>query len=261
MRTKYNIIYVDPPWTYSNKQGGDPARGGITYPTMSIKELLELPVWKLAADDCMLFMWATMPLLPEAFPIMKAWRFKYRTMAFDWLKLNPTGWTERNGRDIILHNGVYSGMGSYVCQNNELCLLGKRGKLQRVRKDIKLPIIAPRGRHSAKPAEARHRIEHLYGDVPRIELFAREAVPGWDSIGNGLDGRDIKDVLAEWDNDGETNDQGSQRRDSQNQRNDVSSTKQEDENQLWAAHIQYNTDGYTQSKTDRDEEQTRKDYT
>src|SRR5258706_13011784 len=199
---KYNILLLDCPWDYSNNRSHRAELGGSSYPAMSLDELCRLPIYKLAHDNCVLFMWVTMPKLMEVHVLWDAWGFEYKTCAFTWIKINPTGVLDKTGKDVILRKGVYSGLGSYTNQNAELCLIGKRGTLHRVSKNVKQVVIAPRGRHSAKPAQVRERIVELYGDLPRMELFAREDDDdGWDRLGNELssDGRDIREVLAHWD--------------------------------------------------------------
>lgn len=172
---KYKIIYADCPWQYRDKKNCDPKMGGITYPTMSLDEIKRLPVGELADKSCALFLWATMPLLPEAIDVIDAWGFRYTTCAFTWVKLNPSG------------RGIYSGLGHWTNGNAELCLFAKRGSPKRIARNVKQIVLAPRGRHSAKPPEVRDRIVQLLGDLPRIELFAREKVPGWDSWGNEIE--------------------------------------------------------------------------
>jgi len=171
---KYNIIYADPPWSYNDMKNRDPKMGGISYPTMTLEEIkmLRFMINKLAAKDCALFMWATMPLLREALEVIEAWGFKYTTCAFTWVKQNPSG------------QGIYSGLGHWTNGNAELCLFAKRGAPKRQAKNVKQIAMYPRGRHSAKPPEIRDRIVELIGDVPRIELFARQKADGWDSWGN-----------------------------------------------------------------------------
>ena len=169
---KYSIIYADPPWTYNDMKGNDPKMGGITYPTMSLEELKAMPIADIAEKDCALFLWATMPLLKEALEVIEAWGFRYITCGFTWVKQNPLG------------EGIYSGLGHWTNGNAELCLFAKRGAPKRQAKNVKQIVLAPRGRHSAKPAEVRDRIVALIGDLPRVELFARETADGWESWGN-----------------------------------------------------------------------------
>ena len=183
---KYKVIYADPPWPYHNPQDADPARGGKTYATMTLEEIKWLPIQRIAAPDCALFLWATMPKLREAFEVIGAWGFKYITCAFTWVKLNPTGKLLRGGKqgkDVLLRKGIYSGMGFWTNGNAELCLFAKQGHPKRVARNVKQIVLAPRGRHSAKPPEVRDRIVRLMGDVKRIELFARERAEGWDCWG------------------------------------------------------------------------------
>jgi len=186
---KYQIIYADPPWQYADQKGKDPKMGGITYSTMPLEEIKSLRVDDISDKDCMLFLWATMPLLKEAIEVIEAWGFKYITCGFCWVKKNPNG------------QGIYSGMGHWVNGNAELCLIGKKGKPQRKAKNVKQILQHPRQRHSKKPDEVRDRIVKLMGDIPRIELFTRpdpqlrldgtNTFDGWDVIGNEINGQDI----------------------------------------------------------------------
>lgn len=176
---KYDIIYADPPWQYRQKGGPNGKRGMAEahYPTMNMDELKALPVQPLASNTgCALFLWATCPQLPQAIELMHAWGFEYKTVAFAWAKYN------RKNCEL------FWGMGAYTRANIELCLLGVtpgyRAKEHVVSHGVHQMIEAPVGRHSAKPPQARARIEALMGDVPRIELFARERAPGWDAWGD-----------------------------------------------------------------------------
>lgn len=182
---KYQIIYCDPPWSYQDtqKSGGTAFFGAsVRYSTMNNKDILKLPINNLADKDCVLFMWATSPLLPEALETIKSWGFKYKTIAFCWNKQS------KNGKWI-------SNMGRWTMGNIEICLLAVKGKPRRIIKNVKQLIIAERKRHSEKPQEVRDRIVELMGDLPRIELFAREKTEGWDAIGNDIDGKDIRETL------------------------------------------------------------------
>lgn len=188
---KYDIIYADPPWKYDNQKNNDPKMGGITYPVMELEDIKNLGEYidKISNKDCALFLWATMPKLREALEVIDAWGFKYITCAFTWVKLNPSG------------EGIYSGLGHWTNGNAELCLFAKRGQPKRVAKNVKQIMMEPRGRHSAKPNEARVRIVNLLGDLPRIELFARQCADGWDSWGNEVVPQDssiITDEVELW---------------------------------------------------------------
>jgi len=171
---KYSIIYADPPWRYKDQKNNDPNMGGITYPTMDLEEIKSLPINDISDKDCALFLWATMPLLPEALEVIKSWGFKYTTCAFTWVKQNPKG------------EGIYSGLGHWTNGNAELCLFAKKGTPKRNEKNVKQIVLSPRSRHSEKPNEVRNRIVRLIGDLPRIELFARQKIEGWDIWGNEL---------------------------------------------------------------------------
>lgn len=195
---KFNIIYADPPWRFKNwsmkelaERGEKWARrnGRSPYDVMTTEDICALPVGELAARDSILLMWATYPKLPDALAVIEAWGFEYKTVAFSWVKLNPSG------------KGFKMGLGYHTRGNVEPCLLATRGNgLRRVDNGVMQVIIgdddvliAPVGEHSQKPAEARRRIERLYGDVPRVELFARQRTPGWKIWGNQApEGSDIQ---------------------------------------------------------------------
>jgi len=172
---KYSIIYADPPWKYNNPKSCLPKLGGITYSVMSHEEISLLSVQDIAAKDCALFLWATMPKLKEALYVIDAWGFKYITCAFTWIKLNPSG------------RGIYSGLGHWTNGNAELCLFAKIGSPKRINKNVKQVQFYARGKHSEKPAEIRNEIINLMGDLPRIELFARQHTPNWHAWGNEIE--------------------------------------------------------------------------
>jgi len=179
-RHKYSIIYADPPWTYrvwSKKGLGRSAASH--YNTMSLGRIKALPVKDIAAKDSVLFLWVTYPNLSEGLDVLKSWGFIFKTVAFTWVKRNKKS------------NTWFWGMGYWTRANPEICLLGTRGHPKRKSKKVH-SIIDERIRdHSRKPDIVRDKIVELMGDLPRIELFARERIPGWDSIGFEIDGMDI----------------------------------------------------------------------
>ena len=178
---KYNIIYADPPWRYNDTRSGPGFKnpngaGGANkhYPTMSLEDICAIPVKDITDDSCMLFLWCTSSLLDYGFEVIKHWGFTYKTMGFVWVKMTKD------------YSKPYSGMGHYTNQNAEFCLLGLKGKYWREARNVKQIIQEPRNKHSKKPVEIRERIVSLCGDLPKIELFARETAEGWDSWGNEL---------------------------------------------------------------------------
>lgn len=172
VKKKFKIVYADPAWQYQDKSKSHGGGAESHYSCMSIKELSALPVSKIAEEDAVLLMWVTMPMLEVGFEVIKAWGFKYKTCAFTWVKTNKDG-------------GIYMGMGRHTRANAEICLLATRGKgVTRQSASIKNTHLIPRGAHSAKPAEFRSLIEKLYGDVPRVELFARGKAKGWSVWGD-----------------------------------------------------------------------------
>ena len=170
---KYNVIYADPPWQYEDQMKGHTFSLEDEYETQSLEWIKGLPITMLAAEDCVLFMWATSPLLKDAFEVIDKWGFKYKTLSFVWSKVSNKG--------AIVYN-----IGHWTMASVELCLLAVKGHPKRIRKYVKHLVKAVRTKHSRKPLIVRDRIVQLMGDVPRIELFARDAVDGWDSFGNGV---------------------------------------------------------------------------
>ena len=172
---KYKIIYADPPWKYDDKLGTNSAKmGGYDnyYQGMELKDICSLPIRDITDKDCILFLWATMPKLKEAFKVIEDWGFIYKTVAFTWIKLNPKKGT------------IFKGVGRWVQGNAELVLLCTKGKPKRISKSISQVIMDKRREHSRKPDIIRNKIIELMGDLPRIELFARQKIEGWDAWGN-----------------------------------------------------------------------------
>lgn len=209
----FNIVYADPPWKYQQtvKAGVLKRKDGtLLYPSMKISDLCALgpEVSRVCQTDAALFMWATMPLLPEAFEVIRAWGFKYKTCFVNWVKT-----TKQGDRPAF-------GVGYYTRSNAELCLVAVRGKIASYKRLLPdepergaskmssivheedetvgtnflahldqspIPIVmTPRREHSRKPPIVRDMITQLLGDLPRVELFAREQVAGWGALGNDV---------------------------------------------------------------------------
>ena len=165
---KFSVIYADPPWSYNNAgpQGGV----GLKYPTMTDAEICSLQV--PAANDCVLYLWATMPRLPLALDVIKAWGFTYKTGAC-WDKLRL-------------------GVGYWFRGQHELLLVGVRGKVSPPKAEdrIRSIIRCASGQHSSKPDQVRDHIEKVFPNVPKLEMFARVAHLGWETFGNQVE-RDL----------------------------------------------------------------------
>lgn len=169
---KYDIIYADPPWDYKGQlqhagPGSKDTGGAVRhYPTVTSAELKQLDLQRIAAPDCLLFMWATNPHLDQAIDLGKSWGFAWATVAFVWdkIRVNP---------------------GFYTLSQCELCLVFKRGKIPRPRgaRNIRQMVQVKRGAHSTKPAEVRRRIDQMFPEQKKIELFARYMIDGWETWG------------------------------------------------------------------------------
>lgn len=167
---KYDIIYAEPPWRYKDRKCNGACENH--YPTMSIEEIEKLPIKNIASKNCVLFLWATYPMLQEALRVIHAWGFSYKTIGFQWVKMNKS-WL-----------GKFFGLGRWTRGNTEPCLLAVKGKPKRKSNSVFQLIESPITSHSQKPSETRERIVNLLGDLPRIELFARQHTDGWDYWGN-----------------------------------------------------------------------------
>ena len=175
MSDKYNIIYCDPPWHYRNQQqhstGGRKTGGAVShYSCLKLKDLKNLPIKEITDKDCLIFMWSSSPHLDQAIDLMKAWGFKYATIAFVWDKMRVNPWF-------------------YTMSQCEICLVGKMGKIPfpRGARNIRQLVTDKRRAHSQKPDEVRKRIEQMFPEQSKIELFARGACEGWDVWGDEVE--------------------------------------------------------------------------
>ena len=174
MVKKYQIIYADPPWQYSFS--GTRKVKNDDYQTPKADFLYSLDVASISDKNCALFMWVIFNRLQEALNVISSWGFTYKSCAFTWVK--------RNSNSM----GWFWGMGGWTRANAELCLIATKGKPKRESAGIHSIVDTPIMKHSRKPDEVvRDRIVALCGDLPRIELFARRKVEGWDCWGNEVE--------------------------------------------------------------------------
>lgn len=174
---KYNIIYADPPWTFKtfSQKGKEHKSAEAHYECMSKDDIQNLPIKNISADDCVLLLWVTWPCLEEGLELIKRWGFTYKTCGFTWVKRNKKS------------DGWFWGLGYWTRANSEVCLLATKGNPKRVSKSVHQICDARLREHSRKPDEIRERVVELCGDLPRIELFARQSSNGWDCWGNEVE--------------------------------------------------------------------------
>lgn len=174
---KYQIIYADPPWSYYNDKSVSPDCTTIKgfrrppYPVLSVKDIMAFGVKEITDKNCALFLWTTDYHLEKAIKIMNHWGFRYTTIGFAWDKQKEM-------------------VGAYTKKSGiEICLLGIKGNMHKLKKSCKVSAILRQKptQHSKKPDEIRERIVSLFGDLPRIELFARQKFDGWDCFGNEVE--------------------------------------------------------------------------
>lgn len=190
MNAPYQIVLADPPWLHTGSQTKWAAAGKY-YKCMPLDEICALPVKSIVAKKAALFLWATCPRMPDAVAAMAAWGFNYRGIAYIWVK------TRQDGHPI----GPQGIPPTFVKPVTELLLVGTTNRTGRPFPILSYKqrqlVYAPRKEHSRKPAIFRDLIVELCGDRPRIELFATERAPGWDAIGDAIDGKDIRESLLE----------------------------------------------------------------
>lgn len=178
----FSLILADPPWAFKvyDEDTGLGRAPDRHYQTITHEELAEMPVANIAADSALLAMWVYDPMIPEAMALAQAWGFNYVTVLFRWLKGDGQGRLFDDGEKLKFGLGYHTRGGG--CEE---CWLFKRGKgLPVLRHDIRKEFYGYRREHSRKPDEVRGWLVDLYGGVPRIELFARSAAPGWAAFGN-----------------------------------------------------------------------------
>lgn len=198
-----SLCLADPPWHYNGgRNKSHRFRGGARqyYPVLKTEQICQMTPWgipvaDLFAENAALFLWGTWPNLPEIFPVLKAWGFKFKTLGFLWVKTN-----RNNGEPFF-------GTGFYCKSNSEPCHLALRGRLKPITNSISQVfeepmeveddptadcglVVAPRGEHSAKPPSIADKIVELFGDLPRLELFCRPnngIADGWHKWGKAVD--------------------------------------------------------------------------
>jgi N6-adenosine-specific RNA methylase IME4 len=169
-RLHYGLIMADPPWSFALRSAKGQAKSPQAhYRCMSADWIKALPVSHLAAPDCLLFLWATNPLLPLAFEVMGAWGFTFKT-AGHWSKKT------KHGKQAF-------GTGYILRCAGEPFIIGTIGN-PKVSRRVRSVIEGPLREHSRKPDEAFAAAEELCGDVPRLELFSRQPREGWDTFGD-----------------------------------------------------------------------------
>lgn len=202
----YDLILCDPPWFYNNRKAGGERNnktkfgGGAEkhYPLMKVQDMLDpeklFDINKIAKPDCIMFMWATLPLLYDSerrnpnrkptevwskphdcFTLLDGWGFNYKTVGFSWIKVTES-------------KKPFRGPGYYTSSNVELCLIATRGKrsFEPAEKMISQVVLSKRGAHSQKP-DIHKLIDRMYPDLDKIELFARRPYKGWDVWGNEVE--------------------------------------------------------------------------
>lgn len=175
---QFDVVLADPPWSYTGSQDKWGAAAKF-YPLMDDKDLLAFPLADVLTPKGVAFIWVTSPRLDFAIDCIRAWGLTYRGIAFNWVKTKAS--------DPTVPVGAQGVRPSIIKPTSELVLAASRVKQGRPMKvadeSIRQIILAPRTEHSRKPEDAHERIERLYPDASKIELFARRGRPGWTTWG------------------------------------------------------------------------------
>lgn len=180
IQSKYQLLYIDPPWSYNKYSNtkidlGNKNRRITPYRPMSLEELKELPIDNISEKNSVLLLWTTGPHNNSALQLIKEWGFDFTTWQYSWLKRNKNNYTFKRG------------YGHYTQSNLEVCLLAKKGKgLSVLRHDIPQAYDGPVGEHSEKPDVFRQRSMQMFGDVSKLEGFARIKAQNWDAVGDDV---------------------------------------------------------------------------
>lgn len=176
MKKRYNVVLADPPWQYDAWAGQKSRTADAHYPVMTTAQICDMKkmIANITSPNCALFLWATPPKIQAAFHVITAWGFQYKTFGLVWEKITKAG-------------KPAMGMGHYTRANAEPCLLAIRGRMPVADRGVSQIIRSRNLAHSQKPDEQYERIERLFPDAEKIELFARRRWPGWDAWGNELE--------------------------------------------------------------------------
>jgi len=185
---RFDVALVDPPWSYFGDQAKDGAAAKF-YGTLTDEEIHALPVRALLSDRSVAFVWATAPRLDAALDAIRAWGLHYRGVAFVWVK------TTREGKPIGAR-GVRPSIVKPTCEFVLACSTVRKGRpLPVADESVANTVLAPTREHSRKPDEVHERIEALYPNATKVELFARRPRQGWQVWGDQINQTDTTGLV------------------------------------------------------------------
>lgn len=202
---KFNVIVSDPPWSFEDelKAMGDNVRRSAQsqYSTLSLSEIKKLPVHDIADPrGCLLALWVPGSMLSDGLETMNAWGFKHKQI-FVWVKTKKDALKESD-----MNKMTRIGMGRLFRQAHEIALIGTSGKSvynfleDKSQRSVAFDLNV---KHSKKPETLQNRLDTMFPNVPKLEMFARRQRRDWLTVGNEIDGKDIRDVLVELSQEGE----------------------------------------------------------
>jgi N6-adenosine-specific RNA methylase IME4 len=186
----FSVVLADPPWSYNTWKSQKSRTADSKYPVLPLQDIKAMPMQSILADNAAVFLWVTAPMLNVQLDVLKSWGLRYVTVAFTWVKLGrkpldvAKSQAERMAGNPIAYAGaspamphkLHMGLGHYTRANAEFCILGLKGKMPVSSRSVHQILLAPLREHSRKPDEQWSRIDDLYPDGDRVELFARPSV-------------------------------------------------------------------------------------
>jgi N6-adenosine-specific RNA methylase IME4 len=196
---KYQIVVADPAWGFNDNLKKMKRRvkraASAQYSTMTPAQIAAIPVASVADPmGCLLALWVPSVLLPVGFEVMKAWGFSFK-QTFVWVKLKKD-----HRKEDDWNEGTRVGMGRLFRQSHEIALIGTSGKSvypwleDHSQRSVAFDLNAG---HSVKPPTLQQRLEKMFPDTQRLEMFARRQRPGWTCAGDAIDGKDIAQTIQE----------------------------------------------------------------
>jgi N6-adenosine-specific RNA methylase IME4 len=196
--TTFGVIVADPPWAFNDALVAMKRKvkrsAASQYDVLKLGDIIDLDVASVADPaGSILVLWVPSSMLDTGLSTMKAWGFKFK-QTFVWVKTKKNAMHETN-----MNDSTRVGMGRLFRQSHEIALVGTRGKVYKhlVNKAQRSVAFDLNRKHSAKPEILQDRLELMFPDVPKLELFGRRVRSGWTVVGDEIDGKDIRDALQD----------------------------------------------------------------
>lgn len=200
---RFKVVIADNPWVFDDRlsMSETPRGAAANYPLLSNEELMVLPVKEVVDPaGAVLALWVPSSIIDVGLDVMRAWGFRLKS-TFIWAKTTKEGWAPADDLDLLFYDGegmgLGFGMGHLFRQCHEVALIGTCGRVKPQSRSERSVCLAYNEGHSRKPDHLHERLEKIVPGGPYLEMFARRRYPGWTTLGNELDGRDIRDSLVD----------------------------------------------------------------